>query len=90
MGCSVGGGQVRLVNGQKTCFQKVRESFMSGCCLVDGLPLNEFRVLGEKCSASPDMRDEKNRRMEFSTNPVTILNSLENMGYKVAMEPFHT
>ena len=39
---------------------------------------------------SPDMRDEKNRRMEFSTNPVTILNSLENMGYKVAMEPFHT
>jgi len=50
---------------------------------VDGLPLNEFRVLGEKCSASPDMRDEKNRRMEFATNPVTILNSLENMGYKV-------
>ena len=32
---------------------------------------------------SPDMRDEKNRRMEFATNPVTILNSLENMGYKV-------
>ena len=29
------------------------------------------------------MRDEKNRRMEFATNPVTILNSLENMGYKV-------
>ena len=39
---------------------------------------------------SPDMRDEKNRRMEFSTNPVTILNSLENMGYKVAIEiSFH-
>ena len=32
---------------------------------------------------SPDMRDEKNRRMEFATKPVTILNSLENMGYKV-------
>lgn len=72
---------LRLASGMP--YLLVRESFMSGCCLVDGLPLNEFRVLGEKCSASPDMRDEKNRRMEFATNPVTILNSLENMGYKV-------
>ena len=61
----------------------VRESFMSGCCLVDGLPLTEFRILGEKCSTAPDMRDEKNRRMEFPTNTITILNSLEMMGYKV-------
>ena len=61
----------------------VRESFMSGCCLVDGLPLTEFRILGEKCSTSPDMRDEKNRRMEFPTNTITVLNSLEMMGYKV-------
>ena len=61
----------------------VRESYMSGCCLVDGLPLTEFRILGEKCSTSPDMRDEKNRRMEFPTNTITILNSLEMMGYKV-------
>ena len=29
------------------------------------------------------MRDEKNRRMEFSTNTISILNSLEMMGYKV-------
>ena len=36
-------------------------------------------------NCSPDMRDEKNRRMEFATNPVTILNSLENMGYKVIL-----
>ena len=61
----------------------VRESFLSGCCLVDGLPLTEFRILGEKCSTCPDMRDEKNRRMEFPTNTITILNSLEMMGYKV-------
>ena len=60
----------------------VRESYMSGCCLVDGLPLTEFRILGEKCSTSPDMRDEKNRRMEFPTNTITVLNSLEMMGYK--------
>ena len=39
----------------------VRESYMNGCCMVDGLPLNEFRILGEKCSAMPDTRDEKNR-----------------------------
>jgi hypothetical protein len=39
----------------------VRESYMNGCCMVDGLPLNEFRILGEKCSATPDTRDEKNR-----------------------------
>jgi len=61
----------------------VRESFMSGGCMVDGLPLTEFRILGEKCSTLPDMRDEKNRRMEFSTNTISILNSLEMMGYKV-------
>ena len=61
----------------------VRESYMSGGCLVDGLPLTEFRILGEKCSTLPDMRDEKNRRMEFSTNTISILNSLEMMGYKV-------
>jgi len=61
----------------------VRESFMSGCCMVDGLPLTEFRILGEKCSTLPDTRDEKNRRMEFSTNTISILNSLEMMGYKV-------
>ena len=57
--------------------------FHPGCCLVDGLPLTEFRILGEKCSTSPDMRDEKNRRMEFPTNTITVLNSLEMMGYKV-------
>ena len=61
----------------------VRESYMSGGCLVDGLPLTEFRILGEKCSTLPDMRDEKNRRMEFSTNTISILNSLEIMGYRV-------
>ena len=68
---------------EKSLTAFVRESFMSGCCLVDGLPLTEFRILGEKCSTSPDMRDEKNRRMEFPTNTITVLNSLEMMGYKV-------
>ena len=27
----------------------------------------------------PDMRDEKNRRMEFPTSTITVLNSLEMM-----------
>ncbi|XP_023345741.1 uncharacterized protein LOC111714772 [Eurytemora carolleeae] len=61
----------------------VRESYMNGFCMVDGLPLNEFRILGEKCSAHPDTRDEKNRRVEFPTTSINILNCLEQMGYRV-------
>lgn len=52
-------------------------------CTVDGLPLNEFRVLSEKTSATPEHRDEKNRRVEFSTPTYLVLNGLEAMGYKV-------
>ena len=29
------------------------------------------------------MRDEKHRRFEFPTSAITILNSLEQMGYRV-------
>ena len=31
----------------------------------------------------PDARDEKQRRFEFSTSTVNILNSLEQIGYRV-------
>lgn len=61
----------------------VRESFLNGCCCVEGLPLNEAKILGERCLVYPDMRDEKQRRLEFSTSTVNILNSLEQMGYRV-------
>ena len=61
----------------------LRESYINGVCCVDGLPLNEFRILAEKASASPDSRDEKNRRVEFTTPTYNILNCLEQMGYKV-------
>ena len=51
-------------------------------CTVDGLPLNEFRVLAEK-SVPAETRDEKNRKVEFATPTFNVLNALEQMGYKV-------
>ena len=87
----------------------VRESFLSTSCTVEGLPLNEARILGtnwtrhhqtcvelkyyllsivwppgEKCCHYPDLRDEKVRRLEFSSSSsLVILNSLEQLGYRV-------
>ena len=50
---------------------------------MDGLPLNEFRVLAEKATTNPEYRDEKNRRVEFVVPTFNVLNALEQMGYKV-------
>ena len=50
---------------------------------MDGLPLNEFRVLSEKAAATPEYRDEKNRRVEFATPTFNVLNALEQMGYRL-------
>ena len=52
-------------------------------CTVDGLPLNEFRILSEKITSLPDFKDEKYRKVEFSTPTYNILNALEQMGYRV-------
>ena len=57
--------------------------FYYNSCTVDGLPLNEFRVLSEKAAATPEYRDEKNRRVEFATPTFNVLNALEQMGYRV-------
>jgi len=61
----------------------VRESYVNTCCLVEGLPLNESKFLGERCQVYPESRDEKQRRLEFPISAITILNSLEQMGYRV-------
>ena len=45
--------------------------------------MNEFRVLAEKSTSSPETRDEKNRKVEFATPTFNVLNALEQMGYKV-------
>ena len=45
--------------------------------------MNEFRVLAEKATATPEYRDEKNRRVEFTVPTFNVLNALEQMGYKV-------
>ena len=54
-------------------------------CTVDGLPLNEFRVLAEKSTTTPEYRDEKSRRVEFAVPTFNVLNALEQMGYKVML-----
>jgi len=61
----------------------VRESYIQTSCMVDGLPLNEIRLLSEKASSPSDMRDEKNRRVEFATPSFNLLNALEQIGYRV-------
>ena len=45
--------------------------------------MNEFRVLAEKSTTTPEYRDEKNRRVEFATPTFNVLNALEQMGYRV-------
>ena len=61
----------------------VRESYINTSCLVDGLPLNEIRLITEKSSSPSDLRDERNRRVEFATPACNLLNALEQIGYKV-------
>ena len=61
----------------------LRESYINSACTVDGLPLNEIRLITEKSSSNSDVRDEKNRRVEFNTQAFNLLNSLEQIGYKV-------
>jgi hypothetical protein len=41
-------------------------------------------VLVEKSAACPENRDEKNKKVEFTTPAFNVLNALEQMGYKVA------
>jgi len=61
----------------------VRESFLTGSCWVEGLPLTESKLLAERCQVFPDLREERHRRLEFNTSAVNILNSLEYLGYRV-------
>ena len=61
----------------------VRESYINSFCTVDGLPLNEIRLITDKSSSLFDLKDEKNRRIEFTAPAFTLLNALEQIGYKV-------
>ena len=61
----------------------VRESYINNSCIVDGLPLNEVRLITEKSSSPSNLRDERNWRVEFSTEAYNLLNALEQIGYKV-------
>ena len=62
----------------------VRESYVTDSCLVDGLPPNEIRqVMDRSSSSSSELKDEKNRRVEFHTAATDLLSALEHIGYKV-------
>merc|ERR1711997_528400 len=61
----------------------LRESYINNTCVVDGLPMNEVRLITEKSSSPSHLRDERNWRVEFSTEAFNLLNSLEQIGYKV-------
>ena len=61
----------------------VRESYINNSCIVDGLPLNEVRLITEKSSSPSNYRDERNWRVEFCTEAHNLLNALEQIGYKV-------
>ena len=61
----------------------VRESQVTDTCLVEGLPLNEIRLVTDRSSSSSELKDEKNRRVEFHTAAPDLLSALEHIGYKV-------
>ena len=61
----------------------VRESFLCISSTVEGLPSNEARILAEKCCTYPELKEEKQRRLDFNIPSLPILNSLEQLGYKV-------
>jgi hypothetical protein len=62
---------------QKNIF--IYQTWFRFSCTVDGLPLNEFRILAEKSTTTPEYRDEKNRRVEFATPTFNVLNALEQV-----------
>ena len=61
----------------------VRESYVTDSCLVDGLPPQEIRQVMDRNSSSWELKDEKNRRVEFHTGATDLLSALEHIGYKV-------
>ena len=61
----------------------VRESQVTDTCLVEGLPINEIRLVTDRSSSSSELKDEKNRRVEFHTAATDLLSALEHIGYKV-------
>ena len=61
----------------------VRESYVTDSCLVDGLPPHEIRLVTDRSSSSSELKDEKNRRVEFHTAATALLGALEHLGYKV-------
>ena len=61
----------------------VLESYLTDSCLVDGLLLSEIRRVTARSSSFSELKDEKNRRVEFHSAAPDLLSALEQQGYKV-------
>ena len=61
----------------------VRESLLSAYSTVEGLPSHEAKLLGEKYSALSSFSEDRTRRLELNVASVTLLNSLESLGYSL-------
>ena len=56
------------ISRRKMPYLIARESYINSHCIVDGLPLNEIRLITEKSSSSnTDLKDERKRRVEFGS-----------------------
>ena len=50
---------------------------------MDGLPLSEIRRVTARSSSFSELKDEKNRRVEFQSTAADLLGTLEHVGYRV-------
>ena len=61
----------------------VRESHVTDTCLVEGLPLSEIRQVADRTGSPSEVKDERNRRIEFYSAATELLGALEQVGYRV-------
>jgi len=67
----------------------LRESYVTDSCVLDGLPVNEIRLVTDRSAITAELKDEKNRRVEFFSAATDVLSALDNIGYKVISSSSH-
>ena len=45
-----------------------------------------FRLVTDRSAITAELKDEKNRRVEFFSGATDVLSALDNIGYKVNIE----
>jgi len=67
----------------------VKENYVQWWVKVEGLPHQEVRQLAEKVGEQPELLTETDRLAEFSLPSWTVLNGLEQLGYRVISSSQH-